>query len=151
MWNRDGIIIGQQDIPLNERGRQEALQAACSLGGTGLDAIYSSPLARSRETAQIVGAHLGLDVILVPELAERNWGVFEGRPRNERDRNGDPENGESKLAFMDRINNALQKIEGQRPLLVTHSGVIRAITRSGAGRVPHAVPIPFLVFGRLLR
>lgn len=142
-WNRENIIIGQKDVPLETIGRQQALQAALLLENIELDAIYSSPLIRSHETAQIIGAHLGLDVILVPDLIERNWGVFEGRPRHERDKDIDPENGEKTSVFLNRVDYALKMIKGKMPLLVTHSGVIRAITQNKSNPIPHASPIMF--------
>lgn len=139
-WNRDGIVIGQRDIPLDEGGRLEAMEAARLL--TGIDAIYSSPLSRCKETATIIGAHLGLPVTLVLGLSERHWGVFEGRPRSERDRARDPEGGETAETFRGRVAKVLPHLVGTRALVVTHSGVIRLLCADAAPvPVPHAQPI----------
>lgn len=140
-WNRAGILIGHRDVPLDAGGRQEARRAIRSL--TGIDAIYSSPLSRCRETAAIIGAGLGLQVAIFSGLSERHWGVFEGRPKLERDRSRDPEGGETAEAFRARVAATLPRLVGVRPLLVTHSGVIRLLLSDPLASIPHAKPIEF--------
>lgn len=138
-WNREEILIGQKDIPLDIGGRQEVESAVEALAG--VDAIYSSPLTRSRETAEIIGGRLGLQVELLHGLSERHWGVFEGRPKLERDQSREPEGGETTVEFRERVLKTLQFIEGERPLVVTHSGVIRLLSSQPTSQIPHAEPI----------
>ena len=138
-WNRADILIGQKDIPLDNGGRQEARRAVRWL--TGIDAIYSSPLSRCKETAEIIGASLGLRVTLLMGLSERHWGVLEGCPKSERDRSQDPEGGEAIDAFRSRVAKTLPHLAGERPLVVTHSGVIRLLCAQPNALVPHAEPI----------
>lgn len=76
--NRERRMQGQIDIPLNARGAQQAAALARSLVGTGVDAIYASPLARARDTAQVVAEELGLSVRTDPALLERSFGAWEG-------------------------------------------------------------------------
>lgn len=138
-WNRAETLIGQKDIPLDAGGRQEAERAVGLLAG--IDAIYSSPLSRSKETAEIIGACLGLQVELLQGLSERHWGVFEGRPKLERDLYQEPEGGETTAEFRARVAKTLPSIVGVRPLVVTHSGVIRLLSAQPTARIPHAEPI----------
>lgn len=138
-WNCAGILIGQRDIPLNAGGQQEARRAVRLL--PEIDAIYSSPLSRCKETAAIIGAGLGLPVTLFSGLSERHWGVFEGRPKSERDQSRDPEGGETAEAFRSRIAETLPHLVGSRPLVVTHSGVIRLLRSNPLACIPHAEPI----------
>ncbi|WP_072297345.1 histidine phosphatase family protein [Paracoccus sp. SM22M-07] len=145
-WNRAGILIGQKNIPLDNGGRREAGRAVRSL--TGIDAIYSSPLSRCKETAEIIGASLGLRVVLLMGLSERHWGVLEGRPKSERDRSQNPEGGETIDAFRSRVAEILPHLAGTRPLVVTHSGVIRLLCAQPNTLVPHAKPIE-LSFGTI--
>lgn len=78
-WNRDGLFQGSTDIPLNDTGREQALDAASILGGTPWHAVVSSNLQRARETAQIIADTLGVDLgPAYPELAERSYGPLEG-------------------------------------------------------------------------
>lgn len=138
-WNRAGILIGQKDIPLDDGGRQEARRVVRAL--TGTDVIYSSPLSRCQETAAIIGAGLGLPVTILPGLSERHWGVFEGQPKTGRDRFRDPEGGETAEAFRARVAAVLPHLVGERPLVVTHSGVIRLLLADHCASIPHAQPI----------
>lgn len=78
-WNLARRIQGSTDIPLNETGRADALTAAAALAGVTHHAIYSSPLLRASETAEIISAELGLGApVLVPDVREREFGEGEG-------------------------------------------------------------------------
>ena len=80
-WNREGLLQGSTDIPLNDTGRQQAHEAAQILAGTAWTAIVSSPLQRARETAQIIADELGIELgPAYPELIERGYGPLEGTP-----------------------------------------------------------------------
>lgn len=126
--NRLGLTAGMTDVVLNERGQQQARAAAAVVVGLGVDAVYSSPLQRSLATARCVAAALNLPVITISELAERNWGVQEGRPRAKRDRAAKPQGGESLEEFTQRTLAGLAKIPaGRLPLIVAHSGTFRVI------------------------
>ena len=53
-WNRAHRMQGWSDIPLNERGREQAAFAARALASVPLDVIYTSPLKRAEKTAEII-------------------------------------------------------------------------------------------------
>jgi probable phosphoglycerate mutase len=126
--NRLGLVAGASDVPLNATGLAQAQAAARRLAGSGIDAIWSSPLQRARDTAQCVAAVLGLDIVIVPELAERNWGELEGRPRELRVRGMTPPGGESLEAFRARTLDGLARVTpGRLPLIVAHSGTFRVL------------------------
>ena len=69
---------GWTDTPLNDEGRRQAHALAAKLDGQGIASIWSSDLSRARETAEIVGRRLGLDVRLDARLREGNRGRWEG-------------------------------------------------------------------------
>ena len=71
-WNADGRLQGQTDRPLSDFGRKQARGLADELAAEGFEAIYSSDLARARETAEIIGARLGLPVELDSDLREKD-------------------------------------------------------------------------------
>lgn len=77
-WNVEGRYTGQSDIPLNDRGRQQAQQLAAQLADSPPDVVYSSDLMRARETAEIMAAVWQLPVHTDARLREINQGVWEG-------------------------------------------------------------------------
>lgn len=58
------------DTPLSERGRSQANAVAERLSGRSIDSLYSSPLKRAHETAEIVAEETGLDVSVDEDLRE---------------------------------------------------------------------------------
>ena len=58
-WNAEGRWQGHTDVPLNQKGRTQALRVADALRKAGLGGVVSSDLSRARETAQIDCATLG--------------------------------------------------------------------------------------------
>jgi uncharacterized phosphatase len=135
-WNRDGRIQGSTDIPMNDRGRRQARATAERLASTRWDAVVTSPLSRSAETAAIIARRLGLgEPGLHPALAERRHGVLEGLTREERRRleaEAVPIDGlESRVSVVSRAVPALLAVAGRHPggavVAVTHGGVIQSV------------------------
>lgn len=127
--NRLGLVAGASDIPLNPAGLAQAQAAAQRFAPGDIDAIWCSPLRRARTTADCVAKRLGLQVFIVPQLAERNWGELEGKPGVLRVRAATPPGGESLEAFRARTLAGLQQITASRlPLVVAHSGTFRILS-----------------------
>jgi probable phosphoglycerate mutase len=140
-------VQGRRDVPLNERGRAQARELARAVAVETPRALWSSQLARARETAAIVGAELGLDPRVDARLAESDRGAWEGRLIDDIARE-EPElwaawrragesfrfpGGESLAEHMDRVAAALEEIarEPSPALVVCHGGTIRcAFARS---------------------
>lgn len=147
--NRLGLVAGATDVALNATGWRQAEGAAESLKPCGIDAIYSSPLKRARDTADCAAQALGLQVAIVPEFAERNWGELEGKPRELRVRDATPPGGEGLEEFTRRTLAGLAKIPGgARPLIVAHSGTFRVLCgrlgiRAPAAPVENSRPLRF--------
>ena len=78
-YNATGRFQGRTDTPLNDRGREQSRALARALEGEELAALYSSPLARARETAEIVGARLVLEPVYDDRLVEAYAGEWQGR------------------------------------------------------------------------
>jgi broad specificity phosphatase PhoE len=134
-WNAEGRLQGHTDTPLNELGRRQARALAEELAGDGIEAVYSSDLARARETAEIVGARLGLPVALEPDLRERDWGTWEGLTGAERERVELV--AEATEEHRERTLHALRAIAsrhaGGRVLVVTHGGSLRRVQAAVTG------------------
>jgi len=77
-WNKELRFRGRVDIPLNEQGIREARAIADALRNKTIDAIYTSPLRRSIETAQPVAELLHLEIVPVQEFIDISYGEWEG-------------------------------------------------------------------------
>lgn len=134
-WNAEGRLQGHTDRPLNETGRRQARELAERLSGERIDAIYASDLSRAKETAEIVGEHLGLTVVIDSDLREKNWGSWEGLTGDERVHV--EFEGESTEEHRARIVGAVKRIAerhpGQRIVVVTHGGSLRRIQAAAHG------------------
>ncbi|WP_366140174.1 histidine phosphatase family protein [uncultured Marivita sp.] len=146
-WNEAGLVMGQTDLPMSESGIQQAKAMITELDSLEVRTLFSSALFRCQQTAEFVSRALDLPITFVPGLEERCWGIYEGRHHTERDTTVDPPEGETLSQFQDRIAVALDLISASdRPLVVTHSGVIRyalekAESDKSRRRIPHAKPI----------
>jgi broad specificity phosphatase PhoE len=80
-WNREEVFRGRKDIPLSDRGREQARLLASRLRDTLLAAVYSSPLQRASETARIVAACQAVDP--ADGLTDMSFGEWEGLPLSE--------------------------------------------------------------------
>jgi broad specificity phosphatase PhoE len=85
-WTRSGQHTGRTDIPLTDRGREQARALARELTGRQFALVLTSPLARAAETCRLAG--LGEQAAERDDLMEWDYGAYEGRTtpdiRNER-------------------------------------------------------------------
>jgi broad specificity phosphatase PhoE len=143
-WNHERRVQGQSDVPLNEAGRDQALELAERLARVPFDAVYSSDLRRGYETAEIVVAGRSLTVQTLSGLRERNFGRWEGLAVDDMrkveparweewltgPRDTAPHGGETDVALESRVVDALTSICARHPsgtiLVVSHGGAIRA-------------------------
>lgn len=77
-WNAARRIQGQADPPLDEVGREQARRLAERLRDDPPAALYTSPLQRARETAEILGQALGVPVVPDERLKEYDVGAITG-------------------------------------------------------------------------
>ena len=133
-WNREGRWQGWADPPLNETGRAQARTLATQLRETEFDAVYSSDLRRAYETAEIVAEPHGSAVIADAGLREIDVGSWSGLTHAELEvqfPNGDRPDGETREEHAARVLAAVERIArahpGERILLVTHGGTMRAL------------------------
>ncbi|MFG5720039.1 bifunctional RNase H/acid phosphatase [Streptomyces murinus] len=149
---------GGTNPALSAAGRDQAHRVAEALARRGtVQTVLASPLARTRETAEIVAARLGLDVVVEDGLRETDFGAWEGLTFGEvRDRYPDDLNawladpaarptggGESFAEVAARI--AVTKDElvtahaGRTVLLVTHVTPIKTLVRLALGAPPESL------------
>lgn len=150
-WNLARRAQGQLDVELNDTGHMQAVQAVAKLQGKGIASICCSPLARARESAAIIVAALAVPVVVIDDLKEAAWGVFEGQtmgPWFTRWKAGETHAGaEPYEDFLQRalrgINSALR--EAAPTLIVAHGGIYWAVERhtriSFAEEIPNCTPV----------
>ncbi|MEW9701865.1 histidine phosphatase family protein [Paenibacillus sp. SI8] len=137
-WNYENRVCGITEVPLTNRGIEQAKELSKIIIGKKIDIIISSPLSRAIKTAEIISNVIGKDLIIDNRLIEQNYGVFEGVFRdNEHFKEAKKHfpsklsGGESLLQVVHRIFNLLEEIKGkyrnQNVLIVTHGGVCRVI------------------------
>jgi broad specificity phosphatase PhoE len=149
--NAQGRFRGRQDPPLDEQGSVDAHWATRALWGAPLEAVYTSPLVRARETAEAIGEPHGLVAKELADLIDLDFGAWEGLTHDEAAENDadlfrrfhtDPETvtlpgGESVSAVADRALEAFHALAEWHPggsvAAVTHEVVIRlALVRTEA-------------------
>lgn len=78
-WNSEKRLQGRSDIELNEYGIELARITSEALKDVKFDRIYSSPLKRAYETAEILRGSRKLDIICDDRLMEMCFGDYEGK------------------------------------------------------------------------
>jgi broad specificity phosphatase PhoE/ribonuclease HI len=146
---------GRNALPLNDVGkRQAAALAARSYGDVA--AVVSSPLLRTMQTAEAIAAPLGLDVETVDDLAETDFGAWEGltfaeaRANNPTDLDAwlaspdvAPPGGESFAAVGRRVRRGREAVIAAHPdaivVVVTHVTPIKSLVRFALDAPPSAM------------
>ncbi len=144
-WNIEGRWQGQADVPLNAKGRQQAIKIAAQLANIGLTAIYSSDLVRAYETAEALSQATGLSIYTDPRLREIHQGDWQGllvteiqahygeafRKRKQNPLNVAPPGGETVLEVKERVVAAIKDIVKRHPLervaVVSHGFALAVI------------------------
>ncbi len=80
-WSLSGQHTGLTDIPLTEKGEQDARLLGERLRGMTFARVFTSPLQRAKRTCEIAG--FGGVAVVDPDLVEWNYGDYEGRTRGE--------------------------------------------------------------------
>lgn len=133
--SRDGVLAGWLDVPLTQRGLEQAEAVRPELAGESFEGVWSSDLQRTVETAHIAWGTATPD----PRLREINFGELEGCEwaaldpavrRSFANFNGfHPAGGETLEQVRERLYDFLAELRWGRHLVFTHGGVIRLLTR----------------------
>ncbi|MCK4896427.1 MAG: histidine phosphatase family protein [Candidatus Heimdallarchaeota archaeon] len=139
-YNKERLLMGQLDIPLNDKGLSQAKQVGKVLENKGISKIYSSDLQRATKTAEIINTH-NIPIELVTKFREQTLGRLDGTKWSpewdELDINEFNdiilrEGGEPFINFETRVWETFIKITENHPkddnfLIITHGGCIRII------------------------
>lgn len=144
--NLKEIYAGRFDVPLTATGKKQAeLVTEYVLKTYRVDAVYSSPLLRARETVKEIAIKAGVPLLLCDGIAEIFGGEWEGKTLPEIAKNyakdallwkddignARPTGGESFAEVQLRADKALREIakthDGKNVVIGTHGGVIRSL------------------------
>ena len=146
--SKEKRFIGWTDIPLSQRGREQALAWRQAFGGLKFSGIWSSPLQRACETAALIACscqHLFENAVqTAKELREIHLGTWDGvamshiqtqhpdlwRERGENIATFRPPEGESFADLQQRTVRFITRLAAENTgdlLIVTHAGVIRVV------------------------
>ncbi len=132
-WSRDGRHTGRTDVPLTERGEEQARAVGEALRGRSFAVVWSSPLQRALETARLAG----FAPEVREELAEWDYGEYEGLTTPEirqevpdwtiwRGAAPGGESGEQVGARADRAVAELRRLDGDA-LVFAHGHLLRVL------------------------
>lgn len=149
-WNASGRWQGHAPVPLNAEGlaQSAALGRYLASNGAHVSALYSSDLPRALQTAEAIGAALGLSVVPDARLREIDLGEWQGLTREEADawdsaryaayrqdwRTVPAPGGESRRALGERARAAFDEIVARHPqatiVIVSHGGTLGMLLES---------------------
>jgi alpha-ribazole phosphatase len=144
-YNSDRRFMGHSDIELSNTGRWQIERLGNYLKDGKIDAVYTSDLKRTMNSARIITGDRDLGIISCPELREMNYAVCEGLTYSEIDRDY-PDvaekcthftlelefpDGEKFREFIDRSGAFLERLKKHKPketiLIVSHNGPLKIL------------------------
>lgn len=154
--HQEKMFIGQYDVPLNEKGRTQAAAIGEAIRRAEADVphIYTSPLCRAVETAEIIAGVAGISELkIIQGFKEINLGAWDGMPVREVKEKYPQQyaiRGEDIFAFkignkaenfydvqyraVNELRSILENDESKDIVIVSHSAVIRALQNNLEGR-----------------
>ncbi|MDQ3878756.1 MAG: histidine phosphatase family protein [Actinomycetota bacterium] len=147
-WNRTKRAQGQADVPLNEDGRLQALNAGESFAAMKLDAVYASDLQRARDTAQAIADRHGLEVQLdarfreieqghwtglSTEIIRERWPDLWGPARHYSARPGGESPAEVRARALEGLADVVEAHPDGNVVVVSHGGTIRWLGAEALG------------------
>lgn len=138
------IMQGQQQGKLPPDSARQIEELSSSLSGIRFDAIVSSDLQRTYDSAQIFGHRLNLSFQTTPLLRERDWGEFTGRYIPDLKSKPMPENVEKMEVLLQRAKSFLDWTKMNFPnktiLAVGHGVINKAIQAVHYGKLTREIP-----------
>lgn len=133
-YNRQRLIQGQIDIPLNEVGKNQAKLTAKNF--TKVDVIISSPLSRAKETAKIIAQEINhqQEIIINDYFIERDFGLADGKDISKwfdkihaQSIKNLELSSDLKKRTMIGLKNVVKEYQNKNIMIVSHSHTIKAI------------------------
>ena len=132
-WNVADIYQGFKSSPFTERGRAQIRKAAQYFTDKNIEKLFSSPLERAVQTAEVVAKTIGLEIEIIPSFYEIDCGSFEGKSRQVYKKEKGIESkfpgGESFADVYKRVDTDVKRLASinKNILIVGHGGTNRVI------------------------
>lgn len=154
-YNRDGRLQGALPVPLNDNGRVQAQALGLHLKRQSIEAIFTSPLSRAQETADLIGQILNASIVADKRLQEINFGQFEGLTHAQIEEEYEDEyrmwnagdmlyavpGGESRRSVQSRMTQAWEDITSQNGYdtvaIVSHGAALKILLHHVFYRLPN--------------
>ncbi len=148
-WNVQGRFQGREDIPLNERGIQQAKECGRALAGDDFKAVISSPLSRASKTAEIIAEIVSAEqVIIEKDITERDFSKVSGMTPVQREAfyaSGEKDDKEPWEKLCKRMISSIKKygeqFNGYNIIMVSHGASINSVLsflsggKTGTGKI----------------
>lgn len=158
-WNTVGRMQGREDIPLNEKGLEQArltasgIKRACNNTGITFDRVVSSPLARASVTGKMIASAIGCDNFYCDDrVIERDFGSLSGKlyDHNSKAITEDVEECpslERVCSLVARVNDFIYENASvnENLLVVTHGAVTRIYANNAKWAQGYEITDPFLL------
>jgi Fructose-2,6-bisphosphatase len=144
LWNKSGRFQGCTDIPLSEQGIYQANRLREKLSNQ-FDCLYTSPLSRALQTAEIICKNTAMQPIILEDIREINFGPWEGLTLKQIEEQypsefqtwradeelaclmgGDLTIKNASIRAKNAILDAVEKHMGERIIIVAHGGIMKA-------------------------
>ncbi len=127
-YNLQGRFQGQIDIPLNENGKNQAIEALKIFKDVDIDVIFSSPLSRAKDTVKKISEYKNIDIIIDNRIIERSFGNLEGKYSVD---NLEKYNIENMMHLKQRVfsflNDIIKEYNDKNVLVATHEGIAKVV------------------------
>jgi broad specificity phosphatase PhoE len=129
-YNQEKRYTGLHDIPLNDNGKRQIKATLVALEDKDISCVYTSPLSRALETADIIASHLNIPIIILDKLKERDFGIIQGRKKIHYKKRYFYQ-GQTLYQHKKETLRAFRQIKKESNfLIVAHSGTYKALCKS---------------------
>lgn len=140
-WSRSGQHTGRTDLPLTEKGREQARRLRAALADQRFDQVLTSPLQRARETAELAGF---AEAVPDDDLMEWHYGDLEGRTSADIVSDvpgwtiwsGPVPNGETLEQVAHRVDRVLSNLPSGKIAIFAHGHLLRVLASCWLGLEP---------------
>ena len=127
-YNLQGRFQGQIDIPLNENGKNQAIEALKIFKDVDIDVIFSSLLYKAKNTDKKISEYKNIDIIIDNRIIERSFGNLEGKYSVD---NLEKYNIENMMHLKQRVfsflNDIIKEYNDKNVLVATHEGIAKVV------------------------